>query len=63
MIIVLDTNVLVSALLSAFGPSARVLDLVLHCRKKEEEKRQKAFAFCPSVGAPGFEPGTSTTPL
>lgn len=29
MIVVLDTNVLVSALLSPFGPSARVLDLVL----------------------------------
>jgi putative PIN family toxin of toxin-antitoxin system len=29
MIIVLDTNVLVSALLSAFGPSARILDLLL----------------------------------
>jgi len=29
MKIVLDTNVLVSALLSAFGPSARVLDLLL----------------------------------
>lgn len=29
MLIVLDTNVLVSALLSAFGPPARVLDMVL----------------------------------
>ncbi len=29
MLIVLDTNVLVSALLSPFGPSARVLDLAL----------------------------------
>jgi len=29
MIVVLDTNVLVSALLSPFGPPARVLDLVL----------------------------------
>lgn len=29
MLLVLDTNVLVSGLLSPFGPSARVLDLVL----------------------------------
>lgn len=29
MIVVLDTNVLVSALISPFGPPARVLDLVL----------------------------------
>jgi uncharacterized protein len=29
MLVVLDTNILVSALISAFGPSARVLDLVL----------------------------------
>lgn len=29
MIVVLDTNILVSALLSPFGPPARVLDLVL----------------------------------
>lgn len=29
MIVVLDTNVLVSALLSPFGPPARVLDLLL----------------------------------
>jgi putative PIN family toxin of toxin-antitoxin system len=29
MIIVLDTNVLVSALLSPFGPAARILDLIL----------------------------------
>ena len=29
MLVVLDTNVLVSALLSPFGPPARVLDLVL----------------------------------
>lgn len=29
MLVVLDTNILVSALLSPFGPPARVLDLVL----------------------------------
>jgi putative PIN family toxin of toxin-antitoxin system len=29
MLVVLDTNVLVSALLSPFGPPARVLDLIL----------------------------------
>jgi putative PIN family toxin of toxin-antitoxin system len=29
MWVVLDTNILVSALISAFGPSARVVDLVL----------------------------------
>ena len=29
MLVVLDTNILVSALISAFGPPARVLDLVL----------------------------------
>lgn len=29
MIVVLDTNILVSAMLSPFGPPARVLDLVL----------------------------------
>lgn len=30
MLVVLDTNILVSGLLSAFGPSARVLDMVLN---------------------------------
>lgn len=30
MLVVLDTNILVSALLSPFGPPARVLDLVLN---------------------------------
>jgi hypothetical protein len=30
MPVVLDTNILVSALLSPFGPPARVLDLVLN---------------------------------
>lgn len=30
MLVVLDTNVLVSALLSPFGPPARILDLVLN---------------------------------
>ena len=29
MLVVLDTNILVSALLSPFGPPARVLDLIL----------------------------------
>jgi uncharacterized protein len=58
MLVVLDTNVLVSALLSPFGPPARVLDLALsgEIRLAYDDRVMAEYRGVPAMPKFGFAP-------
>ncbi len=65
MLVVLDTNILVSALLSPFGPPARVLDMVLSgdIRAAYDDRLMAEYREVLARPKFGFAPGDVATVL